>query len=224
MYQWTTKLLIGTFALCLLFSNGAKATDICDFTRVPSGNITDGMCAAFHLDGVAGYHATGADILKYVSSGLAIGEFTDVSTTGVATGDLLYYSGSGFVPLAPAEIGIINRECVRLSNVGEDAATGTTDVNLYFSNAITVTGVYAFSTVAPVGSTAVIDINEAGTTIMSTNKLSIDASEKTSGTAATAAGVTDTAIAANAEITFDIDQIGSSTAGQGYVACIEYVY
>jgi hypothetical protein len=59
-----------------------------------------------------------------------------------------------------------------------------------------------------------IDINEAGTTILST-KLMIDASEKISATAATAAVISDTALADNALITIDIDQIGSSTAGAG---------
>ena len=65
-----------------------------------------------------------------------------------------------------------------------------------------------------VGSTMLVDINEAGTTILST-KLMIDASEKISATAATAAVISDTALADNALITIDIDQIGSSTAGAG---------
>ena len=80
--------------------------------------------------------------------------------------------------------------------------------------AFTLTGVKASVTVAPVGSTMLVDINEAGTTILST-KLMIDASEKISATAATAAVISDTALADNALITIDIDQIGSSTAGAG---------
>ena len=68
---------------------------------------------------------------------------------------------------------------------------------------------------APVGSTIIVDINDGGTSIMTTNKLSIDASEKTSTTAATAAALTDTSLADDAEITFDIDQVGSSTPGKG---------
>ena len=61
-----------------------------------------------------------------------------------------------------------------------------------------------------------VDINEAGSTILTT-KLSIDAGEKTSLTAATAAviGGAGPALANDALITFDIDQIGSSTAGKG---------
>jgi len=49
------------------------------------------------------------------------------------------------------------------------------------------------------------------TTILST-KLTIDNTEKTSTTAATAAVISDTALADDAEITIDIDQIGDGTA------------
>jgi hypothetical protein len=52
--------------------------------------------------------------------------------------------------------------------------------------AFTVTDVRASVNTAPTGSTILIDINEGGTTILST-KLMIDASEKTSTTAATPA-------------------------------------
>ena len=93
-------------------------------------------------------------------------------------------------------------------------ATGTAVVTFAMPYAFTLTGVKASVTVAPVGSTMLIDINEAGTTILST-KLMIDASEKISATAATAAVISDTALADNALITIDIDQIGSSTAGAG---------
>jgi len=56
-----------------------------------------------------------------------------------------------------------------------------------------------------------VDINEGGTSILST-KLTIDNTEKTSTTAATAAVISDTALADDAEITIDIDQIGDGTA------------
>jgi hypothetical protein len=67
---------------------------------------------------------------------------------------------------------------------------------------------------APTGSTIIVDINEGGSTILST-KLTIDVSEKTSTTAATPAVISDTALADDAEMTVDIDQIGSSVAGKG---------
>jgi hypothetical protein len=57
-----------------------------------------------------------------------------------------------------------------------------------------------------------VDINEGGTSILST-KLSIDASEKTSQTAATAAVISDPDLADDAEITFDIDAAGTGAKG-----------
>lgn len=97
---------------------------------------------------------------------------------------------------------------------------GTNKVKYRMPFAMTVTGVKASVTTAPVGATIIVDINEAGTTILST-KLSIDAAENTSTTAASAAVISDTALASDAEISIDIDQIGSSTAGNGLKVYIE---
>lgn len=67
---------------------------------------------------------------------------------------------------------------------------------------------------APTGSTLVVDINENGVSVLST-KLSIDAGEKTSVTATAAAVISDPDLADDSEITFDIDQVGSTIAGAG---------
>jgi hypothetical protein len=91
--------------------------------------------------------------------------------------------------------------------------TGTAKLTFRMPHAMTVTAVRASVGTAPTGSALVVDINE-GTTILST-KLSIDATEKTSTTAATPAVISDTALADDAEITIDIDQIGSTIAGAG---------
>jgi hypothetical protein len=93
--------------------------------------------------------------------------------------------------------------------------TGAAKLTFRMPHAMTLTEVRASVTTAPVGSTIIVDINDGGTTIMSSTKLSIDASEKTSTTAAAAAVLSDTALADDAEITVDVDQIGSSTAGAG---------
>ena len=103
---------------------------------------------------------------------------------------------------------------VALSDETTDLTTGTAKASFNMPFAMTLTGVKANCTTAPVGSTIIVDINEAGSTILST-KLSIDASETTSTSAASAAVISDSALANDALITFDIDQIGSSTAGKG---------
>lgn len=104
--------------------------------------------------------------------------------------------------------------CIACSDEGTAITTGTAKVTFRMPFAMTVTAVRATVTTAPTGATIIIDINEGGSTILST-KLSIDASEKTSTTAASAAVISDTALADDAEITIDFDQVGSSVAGAG---------
>ena len=77
-----------------------------------------------------------------------------------------------------------------------------------------VTEVRASLTTVATGSTVIIDIHEAGTTILST-KITIDASESTSTTASTPPVINDPNLANDAQMTIDIDQIGSSNAGKG---------
>lgn len=90
--------------------------------------------------------------------------------------------------------------------------TGTSKITFRMPHAMTVTAVRAsLSTAQTSGSIFTVDINEAGSTILST-KLTIDNTEKTSTTAATAAVISDTALADDAEITIDIDQVGDGTA------------
>ena len=78
--------------------------------------------------------------------------------------------------------------------------------------AMTLTAVRASLTTAQASGTIfTVDINEGGTSVLST-KLTIDNTELTSTTAATPAVISDTALADDAEITIDIDQIGDGTA------------
>ena len=92
--------------------------------------------------------------------------------------------------------------------------TGTAKVTFRMPAAGTLTAVKATVTTAPAGSDLIVDINEAGTSVLST-KLSIDDGEKTSETAATPPVISDSALADDAEITIDIDQVGSDPAGAG---------
>lgn len=90
--------------------------------------------------------------------------------------------------------------------------TGTAKVTFRMPYAMTVYEVRASLTTAQAsGSIFTVDINESGTSILST-KLTIDNTEKTSKTAATPAVISDSSLADDAEITVDIDQIGDGTA------------
>lgn len=90
--------------------------------------------------------------------------------------------------------------------------TGAAKVTFRMPYAFTLTAVRASLTTASSSGTPTIDINESGSTILST-KLTIDASEKTSTTAATPAVMSDTSLADDAEITIDIDTAGTGAAG-----------
>ena len=90
--------------------------------------------------------------------------------------------------------------------------TGTSKITFRMPYAFTLTSVRAsLSTAQASGSILTVDINDSGTSILST-KLTIDNTEKTSTTAATAPVISDTALADDAEITIDIDQVGDGTA------------
>jgi len=69
----------------------------------------------------------------------------------------------------------------------------------------------SLSTAQTSGSIFTVDINENGTSILST-KLTIDNTETTSTTAAAQPVISDSAIANDAEMSIDIDQVGDGTA------------
>lgn len=89
---------------------------------------------------------------------------------------------------------------------------GTAKITFCMPYAMTLTSVRAsLSTAQTSGSIFTVDINESGSSVLST-KLTIDNAEKTSTTASTAPVISDSNLADDAEITIDIDQIGDGTA------------
>lgn len=153
-----------------------------------------------------------------VSKENAGGGFDETTLSGFyATSGIVVSNGSGTFSAAtesnikPLVTQVVSIAC---SDETTDLASGTATVTFRMPFAMTLSEVRASVTTAPVGSTLIVDINESGTTILST-KLSIDASEKTSTTATTAAVISDSALANDAEITIDIDQVGATTAGTG---------
>ena len=130
---------------------------------------------------------------------------TLVSGTSIKT-----VEGSTLLGSAPI---VVARE-IQLACSDETTAltTGAAKVTFRAPRAMVITGVRASLTTAQTsGSIFTVDINESGTSILST-KLTIDNTEKTSTTAATPPVIIDSAIADDAEITIDIDQVGDGTA------------
>jgi hypothetical protein len=105
-------------------------------------------------------------------------------------------------------------ECIVISASDETTGltTGTGKVSFRMPYAFTLSEVRASLKTAQVGGNIfTVDVNEAGASVIST-KLTIDNGEKTSTTAATPPSISDAALANDAEITVDIDQIGDGTA------------
>lgn len=102
--------------------------------------------------------------------------------------------------------------------VGDETSAisaGTAKVKFRMPYAFTLQDARASLTTAQAsGAIFTIDINENGTSVLST-KLTIDNAEKTSTTAATAVVISDTSLADDAEMSIDIDQVGSSSVAAG---------
>lgn len=126
---------------------------------------------------------------------------------------ILYCDGTNVIEAQSAASGSNSAVLViACSDESTGLTTGTAKVTFRMPFAITLTAVRASLSVAQSsGSIFTVDINEAGASILST-KLTIDNTEKTSTTAATAAVISDTALGDDAEITIDIDQVGDGTA------------
>lgn len=131
------------------------------------------------------------------------------SGTVGALDQVLHSNGSGAIATWRT---VIESMIVACSNETTNLTTGTAKVTFRMPYAFTLIEVRASLTVAQTaGSIFTVDINDSGTTILST-KLTIDNGEKTSKTAATAAVISDANLADDAEITVDIDQVGTAGA------------
>ena len=109
-------------------------------------------------------------------------------------------------------------ECISMavSDNTTDLATGTV-FTFYMPYAMTLTDIKASVLTAPTGAGLIVDVHDAGTTIMTTDKLNIDVTEFHTKDAGTQPALTDTALANNAKIEIIIDQVGSTVAGAGLV-------
>lgn len=137
-----------------------------------------------------------------------------------SAGDYVAATFTDNIVISGTQIRAVETHGIALSDETTAITTGTNKATFSLPYAFTVTAVYATVNTASSSGIPTVDINEAGTTILST-KLTIDANEKTSATAAAAAVISDDAIAANAEIGFDIDVAGTGAKGlkvfiQGY--------
>lgn len=103
---------------------------------------------------------------------------------------------------------------IACSDETSSLTTGTAKVTFRIPYAFTITNIRANVNTAPTGSTLNVDVKKNGTSVFSTI-LTIDATEKTSVTAATPAVISTSSLSDDDEITIDITQVGSTIAGKG---------
>jgi hypothetical protein len=207
-YCSTASTKLATIAACANnYSHTTNANLTGPITSVGNGTaIAGGAIAAAKITG---------PLTNVVSHGLATSATTDTTcAANIGSGTLPVARLSGITKTQITNTERLENFIMAISDETTDLEAGTAKLTFRMPYGFTLTSITASVTTAPVGSTIIVDVNESGTTILST-KLSIDASEKTSTTAATAAVISDTVLASDAEITVDIDQIGSSTAGTG---------
>lgn len=162
------------------------------------------------------------EIMAQLKTAGFVGTPAAVQLTDPGADRLMFWDDSGgavawLTPNAALEISTTTirvLETIGISVVSDSTTltTGTAKKTFRMPFAFTLTSVRANLSTASSSGLPTIDINEGGTTILST-KLTIDANEKTSTTAATAAVISDTSLADDAEITIDVDVAGTGAKG-----------
>ena len=153
---------------------------------------------------------------------ILVGNGSNVATSVAMSGDVaIANTGATTIQTNAVELSMVataaKTEAIVIAASDETTAltTGTAKVTFHMPYAFTLTDIKATVTTAPTDATLIADVNDGGTTIMTTDKLDIETGETSTETAATAPALTDTALAADAIITIDIDQVGSTVAGAG---------
>lgn len=165
-----------------------RVEDVWTFYTLPEGCIVYDADTNAHYKFEGGSYSLLVDLSGYLTSATA---------------------SSTYATIAQAKAEYLTIAC---SDETTALTAGTAKITFRMPYAMTVSAVKAsLSTAQTSGSILTVDINESGSTILST-KLTIDNTEKTSTTAATAAVISDSSLADDAEITIDIDQVGDGTA------------
>lgn len=198
------------------------------FSALASDNSYNDSAAGFVTAGFAiGDRVNVVGFTGNVANNILVGVVTAVTagklTIGGTDGDVIVDDAAGetvtiakwtskAVTLANLNKAAVESLVIALGDETTAITTGTAKVTFRMPYAFKLTAVRASLTTVSSSGTPTVDINEGGVSILST-KLTIDASEKTSTTAATPAVISDPNLADDAEITLDIDVAGTGAAG-----------
>lgn len=136
---------------------------------------------------------------------------TDLTQSSATDGQIIAWNNTASEWQAVSKDAFIGIAC---SDETTNLATGVV-ATFRLPHAMTLTAIRASVTTAPVGSNIIVDVKEGGVSIMTTNLLNIDNGSKTSVGSATTPNITDSNLADDAEISVEITQVGSTTAGAG---------
>jgi hypothetical protein len=207
---------LGTFTGTTISDNADVVTALQELetaveAAAPGSAYTPGGTDVALADGGTGASLVdpNADRIFFWDDSAGSTAFLEASTGLTISGTTLTVDQAALTSVKPTESIII-----ACSDETTALTTGTAKVTFRMPYAFTLSAVRASVTTAPTGANIAVDINEGGVSILST-VLTIDVSEKTSTTAATAAVISDSALADDAEITIDIDTVGSTIAGAG---------
>ena len=176
------------------------------FTGVEIGNASDTTLAR-----VSG------GVASIEGKSIALNGTGETWTTGTielgnASDTTIARTSAGLITVEGKKLSPTESFCVAASDETTALTTGTAKVTFRMPYAFTLTSIRAsLNTVSSSGLPA-FDVNEEGVSVFSTT-LTVDASEKTSTTAATAAVISDTSLADDAEMTIDIDTAGTGAKG-----------
>lgn len=190
-------LITGAREICYCTS---RSGDILDVERGQEG--TDAVDWTSDNNVIVQQRLT-AGTLEHLEEGGSIG----FDLTDPQEGDTLVFNGTDWVnEPQPCEFQLA------CSNLTTDITAGTKRGYFRAPYAFRITGVRASLLVAAESGTFTVDINVSDATILST-KLTIDAEEKTSTTAATAAVISSADVGDDEEITIDVDDAGAGARG-----------
>ena len=180
-------------------SSPSEKLDIAGKTKTTSIQITSG--------------ATNGYVLTSDVSGNGTWQQIPLFTGGTVTGSTNFTNG---VTSNTISATTYNNLPFNLTAAASDETTpittGNTKTTFRMPCGVTLTTVRASLTTAQSsGSTFTVDINQNGSSVLST-KLTIDNTEKTSTTAAIPAVISTTSLTDDSEITIDVDLVGSGTA------------
>lgn len=211
-YNRLTLSHTGTNGVAQIISEGSGITGIPRDIEFMSNTVTVAKIAMN-----SGYLGTGTKFLTDDGTYQAGSTAATITYTNVFNyNGRVNYNADVYVTNATIYINNVDVRTVSYGGAASDQTTalttGTNKLVFRLPTGMTLTSVRAnLLTAQASGSTFTVDVNENGTSVLST-KITIDNTEKTSTTAATPPVISDSSLADDSEIEIDIDQVGDGTA------------